>query len=824
MDTLVHPNFETFTVLHELRRRVRVFVPAIHRQTERAYILEILLRKHPAVRKVRATARIGTLTVWFDPAVMPQDMLYGLINTVTGNLANAKMPDATEAEGEACSLPEDAETDDFSVAVEGMTCASCALLLELRLNRDPRVKQATVNFASSTASIHGVLGRDDVAAIADTIGYQTRPMDTLDQRRLVVEREKTRLREAQRRVLIAGALTLPVMAVGMAMPSSWKWKILEFALTTPVVAWAGKPFFDKAWKLAKQRESNMDTLVAMGAGSAYGYSVVALIAGHRHLYFEAAAGIITFVLLGRYLEEVAKGKAGDAIRKLIDLQPPAANVIRDGREMRVHIDDVVVDDILVVRPGEKVPTDGELVSGLSTVDESIITGESLPVIKDVGARVVGGSVNGTGSFHMKATAVGRDTVLAGIVRMVDEAQGTKLPVQLMADKISSVFVPAVMGVGSLTFAGWLLAGARLPTALANAISVLLIACPCALGLATPTAIMAGTGQAARRGVFIRNGESLETASKLDILVFDKTGTITEGAPSVIAFEGTGTHDTDAVLRAVASAEAGSEHHFGRAILEHAKAQGIEPQAAKAFNSVTGRGVEATVGKQAVLIGNAAFLAEKGIDASAVASRMEELARTGATSVLAAVDGKLAAVIGIADRPRSTAKGAIDLLHSLDVATMMVTGDAQATAEHIAGKVGIDTVVAHATPDHKLRIIEELRAQGLRVGMIGDGINDAPALAAADVGFAVGTGTDIAIEASHVTLVNGDIAKVAETIELSRRTVRIIKQNLFWAMGYNTLAIPWAALGKLSPMIASSAMAMSSVSVVTNALRLQKDEA
>ena len=805
-----------FTVAHALKRRVRIHTPVIRKDPERAYVLEILLRKNPQVKRVRAVPDIGSVVIHFDPHGLPRPRLMAQLDAILGNLGNKK-----KAAKAARKVDVEGPLKEVSVAVEGMTCASCSLLVELMLNRDPRVAQASVNYASETACVVGDIDRDDVYELVSRLGYEARPMDTLSQRRLVIEREKERLEEARKRMIVAGALTLPVMVIGMAMPHAWWLKAVEFALTTPVVFWAGKPFFTKAAKLAKQRTSNMDTLIAMGAGAAYGYSLPAFIANRHHLYFEAAAGIVSFVLLGRYLEERAKGKAGDAIRKLIDLQPQTATVIRNGVEEVLPVDDVEVGDMVVVRPGERVPVDGEVVSGVTTVDESMLTGESLPVIKEAGHKMTAGCVNGNGTVRFRATAVGMDTVLAGIVHMVDEAQASKLPVQKMADKISSVFVPSVMGGAALTLVGWLVAGAGWGKALANAISVLLIACPCSLGLATPTAIMAGTGQGAKRGVFIRNGESLETASRLTTLVFDKTGTITEGRPVVATFSNTGPFDDKELLDLAATAEHGSEHYLGKAVLDFARSRGVEPGEAEDFHSETGRGVRASVQGRRVVVGNRALLDEEGAVIDGLEAEAQAQAAEGRTPVFVAVDGKASALFAIADEPRETAKAAIARLHDMGIKTLMVTGDVEAAARNVAGRVGIDSVVAGASPRRKLEIIEELRELGDKVGMIGDGINDAPALAAADVGFAVGTGTDVAIEASHITLVSGDIAKVADAIDLSRRTMRIIKQNLFWAMGYNTVSIPVAAAGRLTPMVASLAMALSSVSVVTNSLRLQK---
>jgi Cu+-exporting ATPase len=607
----------------------------------------------------------------------------------------------------------------------------------------------------------------------------------------------------------------------MTMPSKRWLHWMQFALTTPVVFWSGWSFFAKAFRLAKQRSANMDSLIALGVGSAYGYSLPALFRRKGHLYFEAAAAIITFVLLGRFLEERAKGKAGEAIRQLVDLQPQSATVIRDGNELTVDVDDVVVGDLLLVRPGEKIPTDGIVEQGVSTVDESLVTGESLPVVKDVGHKVIGGCVNGNGVLRIRATAVGMDTVLAGIVHMVDQAQSTKLPIQKQVDKISAVFVPSVMVLSGLTMVGWLWVGAPFSFAFGNAITVLLIACPCALGLATPAAIMVGAGQAAKEGIYIRNGESLEMAAKLTVIVFDKTGTITEGKPKVINLHKISRLSEEKIIMLAASAEHNSEHFLGKAIVDYAKEKHIALTETQHFYSETGRGIAADIDNKKLLLGNKAWLVEQSVDIDELLQVASDFSGQGKTPVFMAINGKAAALFGIADKPRPQAIKAIQHLQKLGVHTLMVTGDTEKTANYIAAKVGIETVIANATPEQKLAIIRDFQSQGKKVGMIGDGINDAPALAAADVGFAIGSGTDIAIESADLTLVNGDIAKVTEAIQLSTDTIRIIKQNLFWAFAYNVVAIPVASMGKLNPMIASAAMALSSVSVIVNSLRLSK---
>jgi Cu+-exporting ATPase len=808
-----------FRIAHRLPRRIRLVAPPLVRQTERGYLLEILLRKHAAVKDVRVVADIGSVTLHYDPAQLAEERLLAIVDAVIGNLAAAPPPKP------AAAVPlAEGPVQECSVAVEGMTCASCALLIEMHLRRDPQVANASVNFAAGTATVQGSLDREALSARVARLGYVPRPMDTLAQRRLLVERERARLVESKRRFLQAAWLTAPVMVTGMLMHRSPTLRLVELALSTVVVFGSGGDIFRKAWMLAKQREANMDTLIALGAGAAWIYSLPGVLRRHHHVYFESAAGIVSFVLLGRFLEERAKGRASEAIHKLIELQPDTAVRLRGGVEEVVPIDEVQVGDLLRVRPGDRVPTDGVVEDGRSAVDESLVTGESLPVAKSAGDAVIGGCINGTGSFTLRATAVGGDTVLSGIVRMVDHAQAAKLPVQQLADRISARFVPAVGVVAGLTFAGWLMAGHPAARALAHAVAVLLIACPCALGLATPTAIMVGTGQAARRGIYIRNGAALETSSKLTTLVFDKTGTITEGKPVVTDCLAAESEDEAAIATIatfIASAEAPSEHFLGQALVAWARERGAKTRPAKDFNAKPGRGVQAVVSGKAIRIGNVALLEEAGIDAGDFAAQAEAWAGEGKTPVFVAIGNRCAALLAVADRPRAGAREAIALLHRLGLTTVMATGDLEATAQYVARQVGIDRVVARATPADKLALVRRLQAEGGKVGMVGDGINDAPALAAADVGFAIGSGADIALEAADVTLVGGDIARVASGIALSRRTMSVIRQNLFWALGYNTVAIPVAAAGRLNPMIASAAMALSSVSVLSNSLRLQQ---
>jgi len=805
-----------FRIAHRLSRRLRVLAPALEKEQERCYILEILLRKHPAIQEVRIVADIGSLVVEYDPAALPEERLLATLDAVLGNLIAA--PKAAPV----VVAPVDGPVQECSLAIEGMSCASCALLIEMKLKRDPRVRYASVNFAAETVTVNGVIDREAVSKVVSALGYSTRPMDTLAQRRLIVEREKERVEEARKRFIQAAILTVPVMISGMAMHRSPALRVMEFALSSAILFGSSNSIFRKAWMLAKQGEANMDTLIAIGAGAAWAYSIPGVLKMHHHVYFESAAGICTFVLLGRYMEERAKGKAGEAIRKLIELQPETAlRIEADGTEFEVAIDDVQIGDRLRVRAGDKIPTDGCVLEGASSVDEAMITGESLPVAKTAGDKVIGGCLNGNGSFVMTVTAVGGDTVLSGIVKLVDQAQGSKLPVQKLADRISARFVPAVGGIAALTFGGWAMAGAPVSAALAHSVAVLLIACPCALGLATPTAIMVGTGQAAKRGIYIRNGEALETAAKLTTVVFDKTGTITEGKPVVtdtFILPGMGEARLASLIGA---AEAGSEHFLARALADWSKPRLKDTLTAVSFAAHPGRGVTAQVDGLDIIIGNAALLDEMGVAYASLADEAHRLAEQGKTPVFAAVDGYPIAIFAIADQPRQGAREAIALLHHLGLKTVMATGDLDAVASHVAREVGIDRVLARCTPADKLEVIRQLQEAGEKVGMIGDGINDAPALAAADVGFAIGGGADIAVESADITLVGGDIARVAAGIDLSRRTMAIIRQNLFWALGYNVIAIPVAAAGRLNPMIAAAAMAMSSTSVVANSLRLQR---
>ena len=805
--------FKNFRLVHQLKNRIRIISPVLKNDRERTVIFEILLKKRPEIKKVRSVFAIGSVVIEFDSKKLPLENLLTLIDAVLSNLAQRSTPLKVKKKDLSGPLKE------VEMAVGGMSCASCAMLIEMVLNRDERVKQASVNFATETVQVEGLLTKDDVAEALAELGYEAFAVDTLSQRKNLIIKEKQRIEQARRRFWFSAALSLPVVASAMTMmKSSWvHWA--QFVLTSVVVFGSGKPFFDKAIRLAKQRAANMDTLVALGVGSAYFYSLPALFRRRGHVYFEAAAAIVTFVLLGRYLEERARGRAGEAIRRLVDLQPSQATLLRDSQEVVVDVDELEIDDIVLVRPGERIPTDGVVLSGLSTVDESMVTGESMPVVKEPGQPVIGGCVNGNGVLQIKVTAVGMDTVLAGIVHMVDQAQAAKLPIQKQVDKVSAVFVPAVIAVSAATFGGWLMVGAPLAVAVGNAITVLLIACPCALGLATPAAIMVGTGQAAKKGIYIRNGESLEVASHLNAIVFDKTGTITEGKPTVSEVVKVSRLGEEKLIMLAAAAENNSEHFLAKAIVDYGRAKDIQWPEASYFYSETGRGIRAEVSGKKVLIGNQAWLEDNQVSLKCLPEQAERLSEQGKTPVFMAVDQKEAAIFAIADTPRSEAFDAIQRLHQRGIETLMVTGDHEKTAHYVANMVGIEQVIANARPDEKLVIIQQLQQQGKSVGMIGDGINDAPALAAADVGFAIGSGTDIAIESADMTLVQGDINKVTEAIELSAATISIIKQNLFWAFGYNTVAIPVAAMGRLSPMIASAAMALSSVSVIANSLRL-----
>jgi Cu+-exporting ATPase len=810
------PNYKNFTLVHQTSQRVRIIAPALKKDQERGYIFEILLKKRSEIKKVRSSIQLGSVAIEFDQQRLPKQNLLTLLDAVLGNIAHKAKAEAAKKKAQI-----NGKLQEVELAVEGMTCASCALLLEMVLKRDPLVKNASVNFGTETLAVQGQLTQEQVCAKVESIGYKAFPMNTLAQRKKMIEKERLRVEEAKRRFIWSAALSTPAVGIAMTMTNTRWLHVLQFILVTPVVFWTGKPFFTKALRLAKHRAANMDTLIALGVGSAYAYSLPALIHRRGHIYFEAAAAIITFVLLGRYLEEKAKGQAGEAIRQLVNLQPQTATLLKEDKELIVDVESLAVGDIVLIRPGEKIPTDGEVIFGLSTIDESMVTGESMPVVKNVGQRVIGGCVNGNGVLRIRVTAVGMDTVLAGIVHMVDQAQSAKLPIQKQVDRISAVFVPAVMGISTLTFAGWLTVGAPFGIAFGNAITVLLIACPCALGLATPAAIMVGTGQAAKKGIYIRNGESLEVAAKLNVIVFDKTGTITEGKPKVSDLLNLSRLADKTIIELAAAAEHNSEHFLGKAIVDYAQEQSIEIKESSYFRSETGRGIAAEVDGKKLLLGNRAWLEEQQINVESLITAAGQFSEQGKTPIYMAVNGKEAAVFGIADKPKADARQAIAKLHQMGIETLMVTGDTEKTAHYIAAKVGIEKVIANAKPEQKLAIIEELKKQGKQVGMIGDGINDAPALTAANVGFAIGSGTDIAIESADLTLVQGDISKVADAISLSTDTITIIKENLFWAFAYNTIAIPVAGMGKLNPMIASAAMALSSVSVILNSLRLNK---
>lgn len=736
--------------------------------------------------------------------------------------------------------------------VGGMTCASCVARVEEALSSVPGVISANVNLASEKATVDYIEGTElaDLRRAVKEAGYELgSEAETLEDVTTASQREIRNIRNRFILAIILGALIL-VLGFG---PSFVGKPYLLWALATPVQFWAGLRFYRGAWGALRHRTADMNTLIAVGTSAAYFYSVVAILfpglfvaAGREPaLYFDTAALIIGLILLGRFLEARARGQTSEAIKKLIGLQPKTALVIRDGEEMEIPVEDVQVGDLVLVRPGERVPVDGIVHKGYSSIDESMITGESIPVEKKGGDEVIGASINKTGSFQFEATKVGKDTTLAQIIRLVEEAQGSKAPIQRLADIIASYFVPIVIGIAITTFIIWYFLGPApaFTFALLNFVAVLIIACPCALGLATPTAIIVGTGKGAENGILIRSAEALERSHKISTVLLDKTGTLTRGEPKVTDIIAIPSSSQEEVLQLAASVEHGSEHPLGEAIVRAAAEKKLELSPASDFNAIPGHGVEALVKGKKLLLGNLRLIKDKGLSLNGLGEEADCLWEKGKTVMFLGLDSQVVGIIALADTLKPNAKEALEELHKMSIEAVMLTGDNQRTAEAIAREVGIDRILAEVLPEHKAQEVKKLQDEGKVVAMVGDGINDAPALAQADVGIAIGTGTDVAMETGDITLISGDLGGIVTAISLSKRTMRTIKQNLFWAFAYNTALIPVAAgvlylafghigvpsglhfvlgdYGFLNPILAAAAMAASSITVVFNSLRLRK---
>jgi len=795
-----------------------------------ASTIEKSLAETPGVEQANVNFASEKASVEYDPSKVDLPQLKDTISQLGYNVATKKS----------------------TFPVGGMTCASCVAHVEQALSGVPGVISANVNLASEKATVEYIEGTKiaDLKRAVKDAGYKLgSEAETLEDVTIAARQE---IRTMRNRFILAAALGFSILGLGLGASFAGK-PYLLWALATPVQFWAGWQFYKGAWGALKHRTADMNTLIAVGTSAAYIYSMIAVLFPgfftarglEPHVYFDTAAIIIALILLGRFLEARAKGGTSEAIKRLIGMQPKTALVIRDGSEVEIPVDDVQLGDLILVRPGERVPVDGIIRQGHSSIDESMITGESIPVEKREGDEVIGATINKTGSFQFEATKVGKNTTLAQIIRLVEEAQGSKAPIQRLADVIASYFVPIVIGIATATFIVWYLIGPApaLTFALLNFVAVLIIACPCALGLATPTAIMVGTGKGAENGVLIRSGEALEMSHKIKAVLVDKTGTLTRGEPRVTDVITTASSSRKEVLLLAASAERGSEHPLGEAIIKAASEEKLKLSPVSDFNAVPGHGVEASVKGKRVLLGNLRLIKDRGLSLNGLEEEAHRLWEKGKTVIFLGTDNQLLGIIAVADTLKPGAKEAVEALHRMGIEVVMLTGDNQRTAEAIAQEVGIDRVIAEVLPEHKAQEVKKLQDEGKIVAMVGDGINDAPALAQANVGIAIGTGTDVAMETADITLISGDLEGIVTAISLSKSTMRTIKQNLFWAFAYNSALIPVAAgvlyfvfgqtgvpsglrfilgeYGFLNPMLAAGAMAASSITVVTNSLRLKR---
>ncbi|WP_346869003.1 heavy metal translocating P-type ATPase [Clostridium sp. UBA5119] len=792
--------------------------------------VERAISKLEGVEKANVNFATETLTVDFNKE----------------NLNSQKIEEAVVKAG--YGVKKNGKTYNFKV--EGMTCSACANRVERVTKKLDGVENATVNFATEKLTIkvnEDEISYGDIKAAVDKAGYKLIKEEVKDK-----EKQGEKKSEASKlltRFISSLVFTVPLLIitmghmVGMHLPSiidpmtnPLNFALIQLILTLPVMI-AGYKFYKVGLKNLVKLSPNMDSLISIGTLAAFIYGIFAIYkimqGDHEyamHLYFESAAVILTLITLGKYLEAVSKGKTSQAIKALMELAPKTATIIRDNKEIVVPVEEVIVGDIVLVKPGEKLPVDGEVIEGNTSIDESMLTGESIPVEKSMGSSVIGASINKTGFIKYKATRVGRDTALAQIVKLVEDAQGSKAPIAKLADVISAYFVPVVIGLAIIASVGWLIAGETPIFSLTIFIAVLVIACPCALGLATPTAIMVGTGKGAENGVLIKGGEPLETTYKLKTIIFDKTGTITEGKPKVTDIITNGESE-EKILILAASAEKGSEHPLGEAIVKDAEEKGLSLKAIDKFNAIPGHGIEVEIDKKSILLGNKKLMMEKNINISSLDETSDRLASEGKTPMYIAIDGNAAGIIAVADTVKASSKNAIESLHKMGIKVAMITGDNKRTADAIAKQVGIDIVLSEVLPEDKANEVKKLQVDGNRVGMVGDGINDAPALAQADIGIAIGSGTDVAIESADIVLMRSDLMDVISAIKLSKATIKNIKENLFWAFGYNVLGIP-VAMGVLhifggpllNPMIAAGAMSLSSVSVLLNALRLRRFKA